>query len=157
MLRARLCRGGLLFGLFCPCAAFFSLNQHGSGDTSAIASPLYECSRLITTCNCRISFKLLISDADFELAQRKNPIMYKLDVKDVLRGRCQSVIGIRCPAAVELSDSDEALPGSVITIDEHDPECCNGNIVISMVADDASAIPIVRMIDAVVVGAIESF
>ncbi len=81
--------------------------------------------------------------------------MYKLDVKDVLRGRCQSVIGIRCPAAVELSDSDEALPGIVITIDEH--ECRNGNIVISMVADDASAIPIVRMIDAVVVGAIESF
>ncbi len=131
-----------MFGLFCPCTAFFSLNQHGNGDSSVIASPLYECSGLITTCNGRISVKSLISDTDFELAQRKNPATHKLDVKNFLGNRCQTVVGIGRPATIELTDSDEALLRCFIIIDEQEPKCCNGGIVVSTMADDAAAIPV---------------
>ena len=48
--------------------------------------------------------------------------MYKLDVQDVPRDGRQTVIGIRCPATIELTDSDETLPGSFIVINEQKPE-----------------------------------
>ncbi len=82
--------------------------------------------------------------------------MYKLDVQDVLRDGRQAVAGIGCPATIELTDSDQALPGSFLIIDEQEPECCNGSIVVSTMADDVSPIPISRLVVAVVVGAIVS-
>ena len=60
------------------------------------------------------------------------------------------------PATIELTDSDEAWPGSVIIVDEHEPECCNGGIVVSTMADDTSAIPVGRLVDAVVVVTVKS-
>ena len=82
--------------------------------------------------------------------------MYKLDDKDVLRERCQRVFGIGCPTTIELTDSDEALLRCFIIIDEQEPKCCNGGIVVSTMADDAAAIPVARLVDAVVAGTIES-
>lgn len=72
--------------------------------------------------NCQTSVKLLIFDTNFELSERINPAMHKLDVWNILGNRCQTVLSIGCPATIELTDSNEGLPETFIIIDE--PECC---------------------------------
>ena len=65
---------------------------------------------------------MLISDDEFQPADRKKPIINKLDVQHVLRDGRQTVIGIRYPATIKLTDSDETLPESFIVINEQKPE-----------------------------------